>query len=868
MTAISNDWVGQPIANERYLITRKIGEGGMGTVYCAHDRNIDAEVVIKVPRQAMLEDPEFARRFTREIRSLVKLSHPRIVKVTDVGDWNGLPFAVMQFLPGGSLEEHRTCMRDGQIGLPEPSEVGHWLSGIAEALDYIHGQGYVHRDVKPANILFDAQGYSFLSDFGVAKVLSTSADTRHAQTAMTGSGMVLGTPEYMAPEVIMGEPFDGRVDQYALGITVYEVLCGRRPFEDEAKTKVLVLQTTKAPPSPSEFRPEIGEGLAAAILRALAKDPRARYPNCVAFGHAVTAAAAEGVSRRDDRVRVKCPACGRSLAMSTGDYAKLKQKLRKVSCPGCKELVVLSAKETVDVAGSDSERQVRGGTMLLALQGQSGEYALASEPPSKRSGTVALGTPSDVPGKESPSQAASGRSGTVALSAQGAAPGRAQEVPRSQTSCPTPPDRGPRPTAPPRDPDGSTPSGKSRPMRATGREPVSAANANAAIVTMHTPQTWVFACGGAALVLVALAVVFKLFAPAAGVSAAHEPNREVIAKAEAPANPVAGAAALANSLAQAETAPTRVSSGVAETQPPRPAPYATTSAKGPTPGRGVSDRPAAVNVVVGRNSAPNPTPDARGTRRSNTYADGAPLPDSATAPNLAVSADSEPWSPDLMQKKPMNLKLTLDSLLKSSQAHAGEVVVPTGMYFVKGRPYARTDGSKYVIVTQRTFEHRGDQLELKAGTNLMLDVVPELANQLASVAADQWVKSPAILSIWITKQGVCRLIKAELLTSWTYKAKAIGYGSVLDIVYTTLVVTPEEKDEVTAADQDWERVDRMLLVANVYKRRFKALKNQKNAIERDTLNAQMASMFNQMVRSTAAAEANLERSRSAIVPTR
>jgi hypothetical protein len=172
------------------------------------------------------------------------------------------------------------------------------------------------------------------------------------------------------------------------------------------------------------------------------------------------------------------------------------------------------------------------------------------------------------------------------------------------------------------------------------------------------------------------------------------------------------------------------------------------------------------------------------------------------------------------------------------------------------------------VVIQRTLEHHGDQLELKAGTDAPLEIVPELEKQFNSLTYDQWHNSPAILSIWVSKQGFCRLVKAELLTAWMPKPKAIGYGSVLDMVYKTLVVTPEDADEVTAADQDWERVDRMLPVANVYKRRFKALKNQQSTRERDALNLQMTSMFNQMMRSTAAAEANLQRSRASIVPTR
>src|SRR5262249_21645276 len=158
----------------------------------------------------------FAGRFAREIRSLVRLSHPSIVKVTDAGQHLGLPFAVLQYLPGGSLEDR--FQGAAERGAPrDAGAVTGWLPAIASALDYIHSQGYIHRDVKAGNILFDAQGHAFLGDFGVIKALA-AGETARPKT-VTNNGMVLGTPEYMAPELIMARPVDGRVDQYALAVT-------------------------------------------------------------------------------------------------------------------------------------------------------------------------------------------------------------------------------------------------------------------------------------------------------------------------------------------------------------------------------------------------------------------------------------------------------------------------------------------------------------------------------------------------------------------------------------------------------------------------------------------------------------------------
>ena len=336
MSIGTNEWTGVTLASGRYLVTGKLGEGGMGTVYRAKDRNLDADVVIKVPLRSMVTDAEFSRRFKDEIRSLVNLPHPHIVKVTDVGEYDGLPFAVMQYLPGGSLDERRAA----NAGRPfNPVDALSWLSGIAGALDYVHSRGYIHRDVKPGNILFDAEGHVFLGDFGVIKVLASAAAAHPSRTAVTGTGMVIGTVEYMAPELIMGESLDGKVDQYALAVTVYEMLRGRRPFEHELKTKVLVLHTTTPPASLCDLRPEISKGLSQAVLKGLAKDPRDRYVNCAAFATVVNSAAALSQAKSQPT----CRQCGKIVAIPAGDFDRILASGGQVTCPDCKTTPVVSA---------------------------------------------------------------------------------------------------------------------------------------------------------------------------------------------------------------------------------------------------------------------------------------------------------------------------------------------------------------------------------------------------------------------------------------------------------------------------------------------------------------------------------------------
>jgi serine/threonine-protein kinase len=387
-----NDWIGLALAGGRYEVIDKLGEGGMGFVYRARDRNLDADVVIKVPRASMLDDPEFVHRFSREVRSLVKLAHPCIVKVTDVGEHGGVPFAVMQYLPGGSLEDRRSVGGEGRYLPAEPSSVPAWLTAVAEALDYVHSQGFVHRDIKPGNILFDAQGHAFLSDFGVAKALATGPEARQGRTAATGTGMVLGTPEYMAPELIMGEPFDGRADQYALAVTVYEMLCGRRPFEGTSPTALLVLHTTKEPPPLCDVHPALPRVLSDSVLRGLAKEPARRYPSCAAFAAAVRTAvasggaapaAAGGTSVVAKPVRIECPSCHKKLVLSAKAGAALKAGHR-LPCPACQAPLGAAAAGTRVVAAPQREpapAAARVGTTKLSASAVAPTPAGRPEPP-------------------------------------------------------------------------------------------------------------------------------------------------------------------------------------------------------------------------------------------------------------------------------------------------------------------------------------------------------------------------------------------------------------------------------------------------------------------------------------------------------
>lgn len=286
-TTESASWVGR-LLGDRYQVTAKLGEGGMGFVYQAHDLRLDCIVVLKVPRPHLLDDAEFAQRFDREIRSLVRLRHPHVVPISDVGRHDGTPFAVMQYLAGGSLENRLYPDRsEAAVPLP-PYQLSEWLPPVTAALDFIHQQGFIHRDIKPGNILFDENGNAFVSDFGVVKTVTEKANRQ--SHSLTGTGMVIGTPHYMAPELVMGERCDGRVDQYALAATVYQVLSGRVPVDGPTPAAILVKQTKEDAPALDQIVQGIPEGLASAVRKGLAKDPRQRFASCSDFAAAVLAA--------------------------------------------------------------------------------------------------------------------------------------------------------------------------------------------------------------------------------------------------------------------------------------------------------------------------------------------------------------------------------------------------------------------------------------------------------------------------------------------------------------------------------------------------------------------------------------------------
>ena len=272
-----SDLSGQSLG--RYHILEQLGEGGMATVYKAYDTRLERPVAVKVILPMREHSEKFLKRFEREAKSLAGLSHPNIVKVLDYGEHEGLPYIVMEYVPGGMLKE--------KLGKPMGwKEAAKLLAPVARALAYAHSQKMVHRDVKPANILLTQSGEPMLSDFGVAKMLKEEKPLELTGTG-TGAGVGVGTPEYMAPEQGMGKEVDGRTDVYSLGIVFYELVTGRKPFRADTALAVLYKQMTEPLPHPKQYVSELPDGVVGVMLKALAKDPKDRYQDAGDFADAL-----------------------------------------------------------------------------------------------------------------------------------------------------------------------------------------------------------------------------------------------------------------------------------------------------------------------------------------------------------------------------------------------------------------------------------------------------------------------------------------------------------------------------------------------------------------------------------------------------
>lgn len=260
----------------RYELIEIIGQGGMGRVYRARDPLIDRVVAIKTIELAPSggDKEEVRERILREVRAAGRLQHPHIVQIFDVGELPDQAYIVMELVEGRTLWE---IQDEGET--VAPAEALRILRQVAEGLDYAHSQGIIHRDVKPGNILVTRQGVAKITDFGIARILT---DERLTQT-----GVIVGTPHYMAPEQLQEVGVGPKADQFALAVNAYELLTGEKPFDGQSFSSLLYMVLNEDPAPVTEIRPDLPAGVEAALKKALAKDPKNRYESCGAMAEAL-----------------------------------------------------------------------------------------------------------------------------------------------------------------------------------------------------------------------------------------------------------------------------------------------------------------------------------------------------------------------------------------------------------------------------------------------------------------------------------------------------------------------------------------------------------------------------------------------------
>jgi eukaryotic-like serine/threonine-protein kinase len=264
----------------RYTVERTLGRGGMATVELARDEQLGRRVAVKRLFASLADDELFQTRFFREARMAAGLSHPNVVGVYDVGEEDGVPYIVMEYVDGQTLAEVMAS-----AGAMEPDRAVDLLLQICAGLEHAHAAGLVHRDIKPQNLLVRSDGVAKIADFGIARTLQA--------TQLTQAGTVLGTAAYLAPEQAAGERVTAAADIYSLGAVAYELLTGRPPYRVESLADLALAQ--RQPPPPLENVPP---ELERAVLTALSADPQGRPPSAAAFARELALASPEAPTER------------------------------------------------------------------------------------------------------------------------------------------------------------------------------------------------------------------------------------------------------------------------------------------------------------------------------------------------------------------------------------------------------------------------------------------------------------------------------------------------------------------------------------------------------------------------------------------
>ena len=297
----------------QYEVLELIGEGAMGSVYRAYHAQLARTGAVKV-MHAISPDADSIARFRHEAQAIARMRHPNILNVFDFGEYEGTPFMIVEYVPGGNLAGRLSH------GLLPWGTTLRFLRGIAAGLDYAHSQGIVHRDVKPANVLLEKDETLVLADFGLAKLLQGSS-----LTSLTG--VTTGTPAYMAPEQVTGHEVGPAADRYSLATIAYEMLTGSIPFEGEGVIELLYAHVHSDPARPSTLNPQLNEKVDAVILRGLAKAPGSRWATCEAFVNALGAALGAKATAGVEKTVVMAPTPAGERTVAVGPVAQESQGL-------------------------------------------------------------------------------------------------------------------------------------------------------------------------------------------------------------------------------------------------------------------------------------------------------------------------------------------------------------------------------------------------------------------------------------------------------------------------------------------------------------------------------------------------------------
>jgi hypothetical protein len=413
------------ILADRYRFETYLGRGGSASVYTVTNLRLDRLEAFKVLAESQQGNDEFTDRFANEARLAASLDHPNIVKIYDFGDSDGICWFSMQLVEGPSLSSElharRTFTAESTVELSLP---------ILDALHFSHEQGIIHRDVKPSNIILDRTGRPFLMDFGIAKSSGSMLETR--------TGLVLGTPAYVAPEQASGQSLDGRADVYAVGVTLYQMLCGGYPFTAENPLQTVVMRMTQDPEPLRDKLPDVDSQLDAIVMRALAKDRDLRFESALEMKLALAELQDRWGGKTDLVPRAKGPGRGRPLVFDDDEGRSTRT------------LIATSGSEARELRWVRRKRQVRLGTWIAAGAGALllGVFSLLQLGSASREGPriAAVATPTVATARAvtTPTPAAVREVGTIASEVD-----TPSEPAVQSTATPRPEPPTPAPTRPP-----------------------------------------------------------------------------------------------------------------------------------------------------------------------------------------------------------------------------------------------------------------------------------------------------------------------------------------------------------------------------------------------------------------------------------